>query len=45
MRGSLDEAGFEALYNRKVRVLGLGICYRFDKWNLFNKKNKEEITE
>ena len=45
MRGSLDDAGFEALYNRKVRVLGLGICYRFDKWNLFKKKNKEEITE
>jgi hypothetical protein len=45
MRGSLDAAGFEATYNRKVKVLGVGISYRFDKCNLFKKKNKEVTTE
>ncbi len=45
MRGSLDAAGFEATYNRKVRVLGVGISYRFDKCNLFKNKNKAAKTE
>ena len=45
MRGEYTAAGFDAVYNRKVRVLGLGVSYQFDKCNIFNKNEKNNDKE
>jgi len=45
MRGTYNAAGFEAVYNRNVRVIGIGISYQFNQCSLFKKaeKNRDDV--